>query len=64
MNILKSTAYRHAERALKAASTQREVDAVVYAARSNLSSQEFGRFLKRVLERRREMPERYEDGEL
>ena len=61
MRVFKSRAYKDAERALLAASTQVEVDAVVSAARIRLKPGEFGHFLKRVRARREELPPRYTD---
>jgi len=55
MRVFKSKPYRHAERALSAASTQQEVDVVRDNARANLNDKEFGHFLKKVADKRREV---------
>ena len=55
MRVFKSKPYRHAERALSAASTQQEVDVVRDNARTNLNDKEFGHFLKKVADRRQKL---------
>lgn len=61
MRVFKSRAYKDAERALLATSTQVEVDAVTAAAKLKLSAGEFEHFVKKVLSRRDELPPRYVD---
>ena len=61
MRVFKSRAYKDAERALLATSTQVEVDAVTAAAKIKLTPGEFGHFLKKVRARREELPPRYVD---
>lgn len=55
MRIFKSPAYRNAERALKAARTQEELDVVRDSARVQLKPKEFGHFLKKLAARRQEL---------
>lgn len=58
MRITKSRAYKDSERVLSSANTQQDVDNVVKAAKQRLKDKEFGHFLKKVLDKRRELPER------
>lgn len=55
MRIFKSKPYRHAERALKAARTQEQVDIVRANAHVSLTVKEFGHFLKKVDARRQQL---------
>ncbi len=59
MRIFKSKPYRHAERALRAAQTQEQVDIVRANARAALSQKEFGHFIKKVAARRQKLADHW-----
>jgi len=55
VRITKSRTYKDCERALAAAKTQEDVSGVVMIAKANLNDKEFGHFLKKVADKRREV---------
>lgn len=59
MRVFKSKPFRHAERALRAAQTQEQVDIVRANARTTLTEKEFGHFLKKVSARRQQLADQW-----
>lgn len=59
MRIFKSKPYRHAERALRAAQTQEQVDIVRANAHVSLTAKEFGHFVKKVAARRQQLADQW-----
>ena len=59
VTIFKSKPYRHAERALSAAKTQEQVDAVRNSARTALNAKEFGHFVKKIADHRQKLADQW-----